>query len=201
MKKILILLWIVCFLSSGCSQEKSIKNLGSAGKNIICFGNSLTSGVGAQAGDDYPSLLAKQIDFPVINAGRAGDTTKDALTRIDRDVLNRDPKLVIVEFGGNDFLHSIPTEQTLNNLDLIVGKIQNAGAIVVLVEVKAGLIGDKYLAGFKKIAKQRGAVLIPDILKDISDNPDLKSDHIHPNEEGYKIMTSRILKTVKQILY
>jgi len=36
------------------------------------------------------------------NAGVGGNTTKDALARIDRDVLAYRPKIVVVQFGIND---------------------------------------------------------------------------------------------------
>ena len=201
LKKAILFLCIFCLFVCGCSREKNIKNIGSQGSNIICFGNSLTSGVGASPGNDYPSILTKQIDISIINAGKSGDTTEDALKRIARDVLNRDPRLVIIQFGGNDFLRGIPKEKTLKNLDKIVKNIQDAGAMVVLVEVRTTLIGDEYLPGFKKIAKQRAAYLISDILKGVMNNPNLKSDYLHPNDEGYKIMAARILEVIKRILY
>ena len=198
-KKAVFFLCAFCLVLSSCSRERNIKNIGSHGSNIICFGNSLTSGAGASPGNDYPSILAKHIEFPVINAGEAGNTTEDALKRIDQDVLNQDPRLVIVEFGGNDFLRGIPKEKTLKNLDTIVKRIQEAGATVVLIEVRTALIGEAYLSGFKKIAKQRGTILIADILRGILSNPNLKDDYIHPNDEGYQIMAARILNRIKNL--
>jgi len=200
LKKEVLLFCILCLALCSCAKDKGIKNIGSKGSNIICFGNSLTLGIGASAGNDYPSILAKQIELPVINAGQAGDTTQDALKRLKRDVLNRDPRLVVVEFGGNDFLQGVPKEITLKNLEKIIESIQETKAMVVLVEVRTAIIGDKYLSGFKKIAGQRGAYLIPNVLKGIMTNSNLKSDHIHPNNKGYKIMAARILKALKKCL-
>jgi acyl-CoA thioesterase-1 len=199
--KQILLLSLLCLFINACSKEKDIKNIHSAGQNIICFGNSLTSGVGASAGNDYPSILAKNLDFPVINAGRPGDTTIDALKRIGHDVLHQKPRLVIVEFGGNDFLQGVPEKQTLKNLDRIVKKIQDAGAIVVLVQIRTSLWKDSYLSGVRKIAQRRRAVLINDILKGIITNSRLKTDYLHPNDEGYKIIAFRILKAIKPLLY
>jgi len=200
LKKEVLLFCILCLALCSCAKDKGIKNIGSKGSNIICFGNSLTLGIGASTGNDYPSILAKQIELPVINAGQAGDTTQDALKRLKRDVLNRDPRLVVVEFGGNDFLQGVPKEITLKNLEKIIESIQETKAMVVLVEVRTAIIGDKYLSGFKKIAGQRGAYLIPNVLKGIMTNSNLKSDHIHPNNKGYKIMAARILKALKKCL-
>jgi lysophospholipase L1-like esterase len=98
-------------------------------------------------------------------------------------------------------LQGIPEKQTLKNLDDIVEKIHDAGAIVVLVEIRTSLWKDKYLSGFKKIAQRRGTVLINDILKGIITNSRLKTDYLHPNDDGYKIMALRILKVIRPLLY
>ncbi len=58
-----------CVLGSlGCAK-KEIINLNSKGKNIICFGDSVSFGYGVNQGEDYPSALAKLVGYPVINAG------------------------------------------------------------------------------------------------------------------------------------
>src|SRR4030043_2129966 len=94
---IYLLLPVVIF--SGCTKS-SITNLESQGKNIICFGDSITVGFGAQEGQDYPTALSKMTRFPVINAGINGDTSSEAVRRIDADALSKDRLLVIIEVGG-----------------------------------------------------------------------------------------------------
>ena len=136
----------------------------------------------------------------VINAGVAGDKTRDALKRAEKDVLRYNPRMVIVEFSGNDFLQGIPPEETFENLDAIVDAIQKNGAMAVLVEVRAGYFGDQYISGFRKIAKKRNALLIQDILKGILTDPSLKSDNIHPNDTGYQLMADRIYKKISPLL-
>ena len=193
------MVFVLCiFVLTAC--ERYIANRDSKGKNIICFGDSITQGAGAQIGEDFPSLLSKKLDYPVLNAGRAGETTRDALKRLERDVLEHNPRMVIVEFGANDFLKKIPEEETFKNLDEIVLAIQKQGAMVVLAEVKIGLFFDEYYGGFKRIAQKRKALLIADIMRGIFTNPQLKSDGLHPNAEGYKIIAERIGKAVTPLL-
>lgn len=178
----------------------AIRNLGSVGKNIICFGDSLTEGVGAGTGKSYPSLLSEGLQRQVINAGRRGDTTAAGLARLRGDVLEKDPRLVIVLFGGNDFLRRIPLEQTRKNLEEIIRRIQDQGAMVALVGLKLGLFSDGYSPLYKGIAKQYGALLVPNVLKGVLSDPRLKSDTIHPNGAGYAVMAERILERVKPLL-
>lgn len=200
------LLWAALFtglIFSACERNGSfsyVRNLHSQGENIICFGDSLTEGVGAAKGEDYPSGLARQLRYQVINAGRRGDTTADALSRLDQDVLGQNPRLVIVLLGGNDFLRQVPLSETRKNLEEIVQRIQERGAMAVLVGVRLGLFTDEYGPVYKEIAKKHGALFIPEVLKGILSDPKSKSDSIHPNAAGYQLMAERILKQVKPLL-
>jgi lysophospholipase L1-like esterase len=70
---------------------------------IVAFGDSLTYGYGVLDHIAFPACLKK--DFPkwrIINKGVNGDTTKDALARIARDVLIFHPQIVTIFFGSND---------------------------------------------------------------------------------------------------
>jgi len=97
----------ICFAIAllGCGGDSfdKVRNLHSNNEAIVCLGDSLTEGVGASSGEDYPSVLSRELAFPVVNLGQRGDTTARALARLP-DVLARNPRLVIVLLGGNDFL-------------------------------------------------------------------------------------------------
>ena len=198
-QKIKSLFVIFCLVLFGCGQPR-ITNLASNGENIICLGNSITAGSGASEGEDYPSLLGKRLGLPVINAGVSGDTTLDALKRINEDVLSKNPFLVVVELGGNDFLERVPLDETLKNIDEIIRRIQEQGVIVILLDAKVNLFMNGYSSGYKRIAKKRGAVFVPNILANILNNPNLKSDYIHPNAEGYKILSGKIFEAASTVI-
>ncbi len=183
----------------GCAKRE-IKNIDSRGKNIVCFGDSITFGYGAEPGGDYPSALIKMTSIPVINAGIDGDTSTEAIKRIKSDVLNRNPLLVIVEFGGNDFLKKIPQEVTLNNVREIIDTIQTQGAMVAVVDISTEMILKQYRSAFYNLAREKGAIFIPSILSGIITNPRLKSDFIHPNADGYNVIAQRIYRTITPYL-
>lgn len=193
-KKIILLVTSYALLVTvfiGCAKRE-IKNIDSKGTNIICFGDSITFGYGVEPGEDYTSALAKLMPIPVINMGIDGDTSTEALKRLESDVLGREPLLVIIEFGGNDFLRKIDKEVTLNNVKEMIEKIQAKGAMVAIVDISAGMFLAEYRAAFSKLAREKKAIFIPSILRGIITNPHLKSDFIHPNAEGYKIVAQRI---------
>ena len=70
----------------------------------VAFGDSLTAGVGANPGKDYPALLSRELGIPIVNAGTSGHTTRDGLERLPQ-VLRMKPRVVLLCLGGNDSLH------------------------------------------------------------------------------------------------
>lgn len=183
----------------GCAKS-NIKNVNSSGKNIICFGDSITFGYGAGKGEDYPTALAQLVSLPVINMGIDGDTSTMALKRLEADVLEREPFLVIVEFCGNDFIKKVPKETTYKNIRRIVERIQQNGALVAMMDISAGMFLAEYRAEFKKIAKEAGAIFIAEALSGIVTNPSMKSDFLHPNAIGYKLIAQRVHKAITPYL-
>ena len=190
---------LLAALIVGC-EKKEIKNLNAQGKNIICFGDSITFGYGANPGEDYPSLLAKMIDIPVINAGIDGDTSTEGLKRVKSDVLDRDPLLVIIAFGGNDFLRRIPCEVTANNIREMIDKVQAGGAMVAIADISASVLLTEYRKAFYNVAQEKSAIYIPSIFSGIITNPNLKSDFIHPNSDGYKMIAQRVYRAIRPYL-
>jgi acyl-CoA thioesterase-1 len=186
--------------SCGGDDYRAIRNLASRGATLVCFGDSLTQGVGAGPGEDFPSLLAATLPIPVVNAGVAGETTADGLRRLERDVLSQDPRLVLVFFGGNDFLRRVPREQIRRNLEVMAERIQGAGAMVVLVGFRAGILTDEMGPLYEEVARDRGMLYIPDALKGILTDSRLKSDAVHPNGAGYRRLADRLLAELQPLL-
>lgn len=182
------------------SCQPNIANRHSTGTTVVCFGDSLTAGYGSTKGHDYPSLLRARISLPVINTGISGNTTGDALKRLDADVLKYNPRLVIITLGANDFFQGIPEEKTIANMERIIDRIEEHGAMVVWAEVQTGVLGDSYIDDFNDLANREHILLIPNILSGIIDDPQYKYDQIHPNDAGYQIMAERIYQKVKGLL-
>ncbi|MFA5287383.1 MAG: GDSL-type esterase/lipase family protein [Candidatus Omnitrophota bacterium] len=180
--------------------KREIKNINSNGKNIICYGDSITFGYGVNPGEDYPTALAKMINRPVINAGVDGDTSTEGWQRIKQDVLEKEPYIVLIEFTGNDFLKKIPMDLTVSNIKKMVREIQGTGAITAIVDVSAGLFLIDYRVQLFLLSRQTGSIFIPATLSGIITNPSMKSDFMHPNASGYKIVAQRAYKAIEPYL-
>lgn len=182
------------------SRFARVANLGSRGSAIVAFGDSLTAGVGAAAGEDYPSKLSGALGVPVLNAGVSGDTSAAALARLDADVLARDPRIVIVGLGGNDFLQSVPLASTEESLRAIVRRIHGAGAMVVLLGLRFPSLRSSYEEMYERIAEEEGCLLVRDVLDGVLSDPSLRSDQIHPNARGYAILAGRVADPLRELI-
>jgi lysophospholipase L1-like esterase len=204
MKKNLIILMAIFlmgflgYLNFAKQEKKVMKNFPPKNETILIFGDSLTQGFGSTAGNDFPTLLSKKIKKPVLNRGRNGDTTEDALSRLDR-ARGEKPGLAIVALGANDFMQRLPEKETFDNLEKIVEAFQSDGAAVVLLGVRSDVFGigkgDKYVA----LAEKTGSVYLPDMLKDVFGKSQYMSDAVHPNDAGYEIVAQRVFLDIKDL--
>jgi len=192
---VFVLLGFSIVVLAGCARQE-VKNVDSSGTNIICFGDSITFGYGVEPSDAYPSVLSEWLNIPVINSGIDGDTTDQALERLAPDVLEKDPLLVIVEFCGNDFLEKIPKQTTVSNISLMIDKIQEHGAMVAIVDISAGMFMAQYRMDFRRLAQKKDAIFIPGVLDKIITNPSMKSDFLHPNAKGYRLLAERVYRQI-----
>ena len=176
---VLAVLLIIFYFLNRPSGEK---NYPRAGKNIIAFGDSL------------------KINRPIINVGQSGDITATALIRLGKDVLSQDPRIVIILLGGNDAIRRTPKEEVIKNLEMMIDQIQQKGAAVLLVGIQGGIFRDQYKKLFVNLAREKKVFYVPDILDDIFGSPQLMSDSLHPNDQGYEIMAQRIEPTLREIL-
>ncbi|MCP4352039.1 MAG: arylesterase [Desulfobacterales bacterium] len=178
----------------------NIRNSNPSGENIICFGDSLTYGTGASSGMDYPAQLSKMISKPIINAGVPGDTTESALERLEKDVLSKDPRIVLITLGGNDLKNNVPKEIAFDKLTAIIKLIQSQGTLVIVGGIDIPLRGRRFGDSYKKLCDETEAVLIPNIFEGIMGKQGLMSDYIHPNDKGYTIMAEKFYKKIKPFL-
>ena len=194
MKKFLFLLYALCFCAAGCGRTPL--NAGSGGDVIIAFGDSLTAGTGAAAAQSYPAALEDMVKMPVINMGVSGDSARAGANR-KTEMARRRPYMVLIEFGGNDALRGRPLGETQTAIAELIDYAQKAGAIAVVVDTGGNFKMSPYTKMMKKLAKQKRALFVEGIMDGIFYNPQLKSDAIHPNAAGYKLIAEKIYKEIK----
>jgi acyl-CoA thioesterase I len=210
MKKLIYLLFtyslfILALVSCGKSAEKYAAI--PQGATVLVLGDSLSYGTGANTGEDYPTLLAKSTGWQIINEGIPGDTSAGGLERLPELLEEHQPKLLIVELGGNDFLHQVPQSQTIANLKAILAQSKALGVVTVLVAIPefsplkaaVGSLSDHPL--YEKLAKETATPLIADVFSDVLSDRDLKSDQIHANALGYRVISDKLYVKLQELGY
>ena len=195
----------VLLLLIACSEPKQEYQVLPAGTVVLAFGDSVTYGTGARSGEDYPSVLAGTTGWNIINAGIPGDTAAEARGRIADLLQEHKPRLVIVELGGNDFLRKRSASKVKQDLLEILQQIDSHGAMVALVGVpqlsllRAGIGALKDSPIYREIADETGALLIPDVFANVLSDSDLRADQIHPNRQGYRVLSDGIAQEFKSV--
>lgn len=197
MKKLLLL--VMLLLLTACSEPPKALTKLPDNAVILAFGDSLTYGTGASAGQNYPRILAGLIARKVINEGVPGEISGDGLKRLP-DLLERyRPELLILIHGGNDMLRNIPNEQTADNLNRMITEANSRHIDVVMLGVpKFNLLTLNSAAFYRTVAETRNIPVDLDTLPDILGDNSLKSDTIHPNDAGYQLMANNIFTLLKQ---
>jgi lysophospholipase L1-like esterase len=165
----------------------------------VAFGDSLTEGYGASEGQSYPAVLSRALGFPIVNAGRSGDTTATALQRLD-EVARLNPRVALVCLGGNDTLNGESRSQMISNLGAIIDRFQQEGTFVVLIGIRSASLRDKQEQLFRELAESKRVLYVRDMLRGVAFKPVYMSDAIHPNDAGYQRIAERIEKALRPVL-
>jgi acyl-CoA thioesterase-1 len=179
---------------------------------VVGFGDSLMSGFQLPIQDSFTAQLEKAlkdkgINVTITNAGVAGETTTDGVSRLDWSV-PEGTDLVILEFGANDALRGIDPAISEKNLSDILEKLKQRNVQVIL----AGMLAppnmgkdyaDKFNAIFPRLAGKYDVPLYPFFLDGVATVKSLQlADGEHPNTEGVAKMVEGFLplmeKTISQ---
>ncbi len=188
---------LALLLIIGCADRNQYEPL-PANATVLAFGDSVTAGIGARAGEDYPTRLGELTGLRVINGGISGDTAREAGKRLGPLLASHEPVLVIVELGGNDFLRKTQASRVKEFLREIIRDARASGAVVALVSVprlsllraSVGALSDSPI--YAELAEEEGAILVPDIFSEVLSDDSLRADEIHPNAQGYSQLAQGI---------
>jgi lysophospholipase L1-like esterase len=185
------------FLLAACDRAPTLPKLNSHDV-IVAFGDSLTHGTGASTNDAYPAVLAALTGRTVVNAGVPGDTTSSGLARLPAVLDEYKPRLVLLCLGGNDMLRKQPEAATENNLRLLVQTIRASGAEVVLIGVPEPKLFGGTPDFYSRLAEDMKLPLEQDVFNDVLKDNRLKSDPIHANAAGYRVVAERLAELLRE---
>jgi len=188
----------------------SAERLAFLGASITEFGwNHPTGYVRLAVG----ALQQHGVDIVPVPAGVSGNTSRDMLARLQRDVLDKKPDWVTIDAGGNDVWHGdVPFDEYMVNMTAIVDRAQAAGIHVILqtcTPILEDLDADfnkkmayfnqflRYLAVQKHclLCDENGAAIAILKTKTGKDNV-LTTDGVHMNDRGNRLMAATLLRTL-----
>jgi acyl-CoA thioesterase-1 len=179
-------------------------------RTLVCFGDSITAGLGLQDGQSYPDFLARDLTaqgyhYKVLNRGVSGATTSDAVASLP-SILALHPDVVIVEFGGNDGLRGLPPDQTRRNLDQVLTALEAAHIRILLAGITLPPnYGPDYIQSFQQVFRTLAAhhrvAFVPMIYKNLIHVPGtIQGDGIHPTAKGAAIVADTLMPALKPLL-
>ncbi len=194
---LLTLVWASLLFLAACDRPPQLPRLND-GDTIVAFGDSLTHGTGTSMETAYPAVLSRLISRTVINAGVPGETTSEGLERLPEILEEHHPKLVLLCLGSNDMLKRQDNGQTESNLRAMIQSIRAKGANVMLI----GVPEPKLFSGppelYEKLAEEFGLPYEGEIFNEVLKDNRLKSDPIHANAEGYRVVAERLAELLKE---
>ena len=188
-----LLLLPVALLLAACSSQPQLPKL-APDATILAFGDSLTYGSGASRDESYPAVLSQLTGLEVINAGVPGEVTSQGVKRLP-DLLDEHlPQLLILCHGGNDLIRKQDLNRAAENLRSMIRMTRERGIAVVMLAVPKPGLFMKPPEFYEEIATEMKLPIAVDTIPDILSDRSLKSDTIHPNSDGYRLMAEEIFR-------
>lgn len=192
-----IALAMAALILAACGERPKLARLPSDAV-VLAYGDSLTYGTGAAEQESYPAQLESLIGRRVVRAGVPGEVSAQALERLPGTLDEHAPRLLLLCIGGNDFLRRLGVAQAEANVRAMVKIARARGVEVLLIGTPEPGLTVSPPAFYSAIAKEfrlpYEAAAMAEVLKDNA----LKSDPIHPNARGYRIIAERLAERLRQ---
>jgi len=181
---------------------------------IVAIGSSTTAGAGASAEDmSYPYVLQEELrrrlpdaEVSVVNKGVGGQSAYDMLLRMDSDVIEQKPSVVIWQTVVNEAISNIGEEKLAKILRKGIRKVQGAGIDMVMMDLpwlsREGRYPhyDDYRAVLKKTADAAAVSVFPRyaMMRDWARSKRFTAeelvgmDGVHTVDAGYRCLAIRI---------
>jgi lysophospholipase L1-like esterase len=183
---------LLILLIAGCSGDQDSLAPIPADGTILAFGDSLTYGTGVSRDESYPSVLQQLTGRKVINAGVPGEVTAEGVRRLTDLLGKHSPDLLILIHGGNDMLRKKSIDMATNNLRTMILMAQESNVQVIMLAVPNPTLILSPAEFYEELANNMRVPIEVDAISDILQYPGNKSDAIHPNAAGYRMMAESI---------
>lgn len=197
MQAVRALLLVLAALAGACGEAPRLAPL-APDAVVLAFGDSLTYGTGASAAQSYPAQLESLIGRSVVNAGVPGEVSARALERLPHALDEHRPQLLVLCIGGNDFLRNLGMAQAAANVQTMVAIARQRGIDVLLIGTPEKGLTVTPPPFYADVAEQQRIPYEGAVIGEILRNSELKSDTIHPNARGYRLIAERVAALLRK---
>jgi acyl-CoA thioesterase I len=193
----IVALAALALVAAGCSKAPRLQPLAPEAI-VLAFGDSLTYGTGASDSESYPAQLARIIGRTVVRAGVPGEVTAEGLARLPEVLAEHQPSLLLLLHGGNDFLRRLPKAQAADNVRAMIRLAQGGGAEVLLIGTPEPGFTVTPPGFYGELAEEFGIPYQGTVVGSVLKTPSQKSDPIHPNAAGYRVIAEQIAELMRK---
>jgi lysophospholipase L1-like esterase len=186
----------------------------------MAFGDSITVGEGSSSGAGYRAQLEARLaahlgQAQVLNEGVSATRSQAGAQRIGDSLRRTDPAYTLIHYGTNDWNERACRESfpcyTIDSLRSMVRQAKSHGSLPVLATIIptntdfnpfVPLERNEWLelinALIREMAGQEG-VVVADMWQAFFQRREIGElyfDHVHPNDEGYKIMVDTFFDAI-----
>jgi lysophospholipase L1-like esterase len=188
---------------------------------IVALGSSSTRGwMASDVGHSYPAMLQRYLNgavphlsAAVINRGVGGQDAPEELARLDADVLDIRPQLVIWQAGANGAIRDTSPAAFKRLMQEGIAKLKAAGADVILMDnqrsprILASPDHGLLEAAMREVAQSTGVNFFPRSgLMDqwaaagVPNEDFIAPDGLHMNTRGYACLALALGRTIETAL-
>lgn len=175
------------------------------------LGDSLSAAYGIELDESWAALLQGRLQkhntpYRVINASVSGDTSRTALSRLQKKLGQYRPELCLVELGGNDGLQGLPASELKSNLLEIISLCGQTARHVLLFEILIPMnygpvYRDSLMAVYSELGARDNVSLVPFFMHDIIGKPGMmQADGIHPSAQAQTLLLENVWAVLESYL-
>ncbi len=180
-------------------------------REVLVLGDSISAAYGLDKSQGWVALLEQALaaQCPAVrvhNASVSGETSAGGLQRLPALLEGRQPRVVVIELGGNDGLRALPAGKLADNLAQMARLARAAGAEPVLLGMKIppnyGLLYQRsFEQAFAEVAREQALPFVPFLLGRLSPGAEhFQDDGIHPTAAAQPLLLREAWPPVAEAL-
>ena len=178
---------------------------------LLVFGDSLSAGYGLPQDTGWVSLLQQRLQttkssYRVVNASISGETSAGGHVRLAATLKQYQPRVLILQLGGNDGLRGLPVNVFRANMDAMINLALAAKAKVLLVGIRLPTnygksYREKFQIAFDELAQRNRIALVTSLLDSVEARRELfQPDGVHPAKEAQPILLDNVWRRLAPLL-